>query len=310
MYHTWGQEPLWPLPVAPALPVSDTAYRVIAELSGAWEGGTVPGLYAKPNWQLSKEIPIPDSAWLYLPYLIGEVTIYVGERLWSVGEEKAWIPLLGPGVVRITLKGRGQGGILGGAYLIARKGAVAWPLSPSPNKYQLPSLSAMKSTHQPAETALPFWRRVIAPYTWPKWLWAVGMLWWGAVTFGSYPIREAHWRGPWTTTPPHPLENVLGFSLVLLFIFMIGGGDLPAFFLIATLLIEGLSCLGLRCPIEKIWQSWVPVLVVAWVLSHELPSQWVWWGAWGARTLVITFYVPRLVYLCTGSLFVYLLIFS
>jgi hypothetical protein len=100
MYHSWGQEPLWPLPVAPALPVSDTAYRVIAELSGVWEGGTVPGLYAKPNWQLSREIPIPDSAWLYLPYLVGEVTIYVGERLWSVGEEKAWIPLLGPGVVR------------------------------------------------------------------------------------------------------------------------------------------------------------------------------------------------------------------
>jgi hypothetical protein len=165
MYHSWGQEPLWPLPVAPALPVSDTAYRVIAELSGAWEGGTVPGLYAKPNWQLSREIPIPDSAWLYLPYLVGEVTLYVGERLWSVGEGKAWIPLLGPGVARLTLKGRSPGGILGGAYLIARKGAVAWPLSPVPptkrHKINSPtrrnSASTLAQGHRPfclAEVAL------------------------------------------------------------------------------------------------------------------------------------------------------------
>ena len=85
----------------------------------------MPGLYDEVTWEVSRTISIPDSAWLYLPCLVGEVALYVGERLWSVGERSAWVPLLGPGRVRITLKGYGRGGIIGGAYLVARKGNIA-----------------------------------------------------------------------------------------------------------------------------------------------------------------------------------------
>ncbi len=109
MYHTYYPQPLWPLSAAPLPPVSDTALHVVAELSGTWEGGTVPGLYADSTWQLSREIALPDSAWLYVPYLVGEVSVYVGERLWSRGERLAWIPLIGPGKVKLTLRGKGRG---------------------------------------------------------------------------------------------------------------------------------------------------------------------------------------------------------
>ena len=299
MYHTYHPEPLWPLSAAPLPPVSDTALRVIAELSGPWEGGTVPGLYAESSWQLSREIAIPDSAWLYLPYLVGEVSVYVGERLWSRGERMAWIPFLGPGKVKLTLRGKGQGGLLGGVYLLARKGSMAWPLDA---RSTIPP--------QPLSEALPPQSPEAAKSSNPTWLWAAGMLLWALSVWWSVPIRQAHSRGPWTATPPHPLENGLGLILTGFFLLLLTDWVLLGVFLAISLPLEALFCTWGKCPPQKIWQSWLPVLLLAWIFAHTLPPIGVAWGAWGLRTLTLTLYMPRLAYLCLGSLFLSLLILT
>jgi len=338
MYHTYYPQPLWPLSAAPLPPVSDTALRVVAELSGTWEGGTVPGLYADSTWQLSREIALPDSAWLYVPYLVGEVSVYVGERLWSCGERMAWIPLIGPGKVKLTLRGKGRGGLLGGVYLLARKGPMAWPLdahSFSPPLLLSETLSpqrpeAAKSSNTISQYKLSFWaaasaQRALAAAVrarpsplhikkalaskWynPIWLWPIGMLLWALSAWWSVPIRQAHSRGPWTAVPPHPLENILGLILTGFFLLVLTDWALLGVTLAISLPLETLFCTWHRCPPEKIWQSWLPVLLLAWIFAPAFSPIEVAWGGWGLRTLMLTLYMPRLAYLCLGSAFFYLL---
>lgn len=296
MYHTYYPQPLWPLSAAPLPPVSDTALRVVAELSGTWEGGTVPGLYADSTWQLSREIALPDSAWLYVPYLVGEVSVYVGERLWSRGERLAWIPLIGPGKVKLTLRGKGRGGLLGGVYLLARKGPMAWPLDA--HSFSPPPLLSETLSPQRPEAAKS---------SNPIWLWPAGMLLWALSAWWSVPIRQAHSRGPWTAVPPHPLENILGLILTGFFLLVLTDWALLGVTLAISLPLEALFCTWYRCPPEKIWQSWLPVLLLAWIFAPAFSPIEVAWGGWGLRTLMLTLYMPRLAYLCLGSAFFYLL---
>jgi len=296
MYHTYSPEPLWPVSFAPLPPVSDTALRVIAELSGMWEGGTAPGLYAEPSWQLSREITIPDTAWLYIPYLVGDVSVYVGERLWSRGETSVWVPLLGPGKIKLTLRGDGSGGLPGGAYLLARKGPVAWPLdvhSPSPSRVVLQAPPPPSPEKVQAAS--------------PPWLGAIGMLLWALLAWWSAPIQQANIRGPWTPTSPSPLENGLGLILTGFLLLLLTDWVLLGLILAISLPLEVLFCAWLKCPPEKIWQSWLPVLLLAWIFAHPLPPVWVAWGGWALRSLLLTLYMPRLAYLCLGSLYLYLL---
>lgn len=310
MYHTWTQDPLWPWAAAPPLPFPDTTCRIIAELSGGWQGGTVPGLYDEVSWEVSRAIFIPDSAWLYLPCLVGEVAVYVEERLWSVGERSVWVPLLGPGRVRVTLRGHGRGGIIGGAYLVARKGNVAWPIDSDGFLHRCSGQDTLGTRSASVESFIDLWRKGMDNPVWPMWLWGLTMLLWGVAAFVSYPVREAHWRGPWASTPPHPLENVLGFGMVGFFIFLIAGRGIFSVFLAVSLLVEMVFFPWLRVPFEKIWQSWLPVLGIVWVLLPVVPQAWLLWGAWLGRLLMLTLYMPRLAYLCVGSLFFYLLAFT
>ncbi len=310
MYHTWTQEPLWPWAAAPPLPFPDSTCRIIAELSGNWQGGTVPGLYEEGFWEVSRTIAIPDSAWLYLPCLVGEVALYIEERLWSVGEKSAWVPLLGPGSVRVTLRGHGRGGIMGGAYLVARKGSIAWPIDSEQFSYNCLGRDTMGTRSARAERFINLWRKGMDKPVWPTWVWGLGMLFWGVAAFVSYPVREAYWRGPWASRPPHLLENVLGFGMVGFFIFLIGGKGIFSVFVAVSLLMEVIFFAWLRLPFEKIWQSWLPVWGIAWVLLSVVPQEWLLWGGWLGRTLMVILYMPRLAYLCAGSLFFYLFTFT
>ena len=309
MYHTWTPEPLWPSPVAPPLPYSDTACRIVAELSGAWQGGTVPGLYEEEAWEVSQTISVPDSGWLYFPYLVGNVALYVEGRLWSAAETSAWVPVIGPGSVRITLRGHGKGGIIGGAYLAARKGTVAWPIEPDSHRYERWGLEKAGTPSTSASGFITLWRKGSDKPAWPAWLWGLGMLLWGVVAYMSYPIREAHWRGPWASTPPHPVENALGFSIVGLLILLIAGWSAFLAFIAVAFLVEIVFFPWIGVSIEKIWQSWVPVLGIVWILGFVVPQEWLLWGAWVGRTLTVSLYMPRLAYLCMGVLYLYILVF-
>lgn len=256
----------------------------------------MPGLYADSTWQLSREIALPDSAWLYVPYLVGEVSVYVGERLWSRGERLAWIPLIGPGKVKLTLRGKGRGGLLGGVYLLARKGPMAWPLDA--HSFSPPPLLSETLSPQRPEAAKS---------SNPIWLWPIGMLLWALAAWWSVPIRQAHSRGPWTAVPPHPLENILGLILTGFFLLVLTDWALLGVTLAISLPLEALFCTWYRCPPEKIWQSWLPVLLLAWIFAPAFSPIGVAWGGWGLRTLMLTLYMPRLAYLCLGSVFFYLL---
>ena len=270
----------------------------------------MPGLYDEAVWQLSRTISIPDSAWLYLPCLVGEVALYIEKRLWSVGEKSAWVPLAGPGKVRVTLRGHGKGGIMGGAYLVARSGSVAWPIDNDWSLYKISGLDTMGTRSASAAGFMDLWRKGMKKPVWPPWLWGLSMLLWGVAAYVSYPVREAYWKGPWANTPPHPLENVLGFGMGGFLIFLIGGWSIFSVFMAVSLLAEMVFSPWLRFPFEKIWQSWLPILGIAWVLAPVVAQEWLLWGAWLGRTLMVTLYMPRLAYLCAGILFFYLLTFT
>ncbi len=310
MYHTWTREALWPSAAAPPPPCPDTTCRIIAELSGLWQGGTVPGLYNESSWQLSRELILPDTAWLYFPYLVGETALYIEDRLWTAGEKSAWVPLIGPGKVNITLKGHGKGGVIGGAYLVARKGNVAWPMNTVSGQRKCYGLDTVELRPLLSGSLLHFRQQQTDKPAWPMWLWGLSMVGWGVAAFVSYPIREAHGWGPWASTPPHPIENILGFGLIGFFIFIIFSAGAFTTLIGIGVFLEVLFAKLLRLPFEKIWQSWIPVLGASWILGHVVSQEWIGWGAWLARSLLVSLYMPRLAYLCAGSLSLYILLFT
>jgi hypothetical protein len=125
---------------------------------------------------------------------------------------------------------------------------------------------------------------------------------------GAFPSGKHTAEAPGQPYPPHPLENILGLILTGFFLLVLTDWALLGVTLAISLPLEALFCPWYRCPPEKIWQSWLPVLLLAWIFAPAFSPIGVAWGGWGLRTLMLTLYMPRLAYLCLGSVFFYLLI--
>jgi len=308
MYGSWRGESLWPPPVAPSPPGGSGDWRVVEELSGVWEGGTVPGFYEEGPWALRRRVAIPDTAWLYIYGLIGEAALYINNRLWYVGDTAEWlvVPLVGPGEIEVCLQGPRGGGVLDGIYLMARQGAKAWPVDStewSQRRRRKPAQEA--AILSPPHQSWPLGAH--QQPVWPLWGWGLGMVWWSLMAYWSQPFREAHLRGPWTLTPPHPLENLISFITVSALLYLFYAKSLLFWLICIGLITEIVASFLTVFSIEKIWQSWLPVLLVMIGLTLKVDYAILAWGGWLIRSGLLIWRVPPLAYLCSGNLFLYLL---
>lgn len=104
----------------------DRGYKVIKELSRGWIEGQIPFLSPSP-WKRTQEVEVyGDSVALYLEGVVGKVSVYQERRLlWRGESPQIWVPLVGRGKAKLTIAGE-KGGIIGGAYLVARVDTQVW----------------------------------------------------------------------------------------------------------------------------------------------------------------------------------------
>jgi hypothetical protein len=133
------------------------------------------------------------------------------------------------------------------------------------------------------------------------------MVWWSLMAYWSQPFREAHLRGPWTLTPPHPLENLISFITVSALLYLFYAKSLLFWLICIGLIMEIVASFLTVFSIEKIWQSWLPVLLVMIGLALKVDYAILAWGGWLIRSGLLIWRVPPLAYLCSGNLFLYLL---
>lgn len=134
MYAAFGQSFVSPVAYLPSH-LWQEGYKVVAEISRGREGLQVP-FYTRGFWKLRREVIVQeDSTLLYIEGIVGNLTIIQDGRILLRGRGP-WLSvgLIGKGRMILDIEGDG-GGILGGIYLLARRGMQAWgveryPLSP------------------------------------------------------------------------------------------------------------------------------------------------------------------------------------
>ncbi len=296
MYMIWGRT-LWPLPVAPPLPVPEAStYHVVQELSGLWTGGIVPS-YSEQPWQVERLIHLSEPGWLYLYDLHGAFTLYLSEALIYRGDtHHLAVPIRVPGDLKVRIKWEGAGGLMGGIYVYALKGPVAWPIDTS-------RLWIVRRIPHSEPTPM---RHSLQPRRIPLWVWAAGLGLWGLLAAYGASFREAQWRGPWTKQVPLPFETALSSLMVVSTLLMLWP-DHVVFFLLGTG-IEVIYSIQQRLSLNKLWQSWVSILWITFLLAVSWPQPWWGWLAWGGRAGLLALRFPQFLYLCTGYLSLYLLI--
>lgn len=295
----YGAPPLWPLPVAPPLPTPDgAAYHVVKELSGPWQGGLIPSYNEQP-WQVERLVEVTEPGWLYVYDVQGAFSLYLDGMLMYRGDtHHLAIRIETPSRLKIRIKGKSSGGVIGGVYLYGQRGPVAWPIDTNSRW-----LSRTKPKPSPTLAAASKEVRRGSP---PLWALAAIMGLWGTLAAYGASFREAHWQGPWTKRSPMPLESLFSAFSIAFCIATIWQENL--LFFLGGSLVELFFAIYYRIPLEKLWQSWLPISLVVLIFYIAWPQGWWGWLAWAARTGLLAIRFPEFLYLCTGYLSFYFLI--
>ncbi|MCX7653008.1 MAG: hypothetical protein N2200_09125 [Bacteroidia bacterium] len=325
----------------------DQGYKVVQELSHGWKEAQVP-LFLEGPWQISQIVHVPyDSTVLYIEGAVGKISVYQDMRLlWRGDTENAWIPILGRGSMRLTIKGE-RGGIVGGVYLLVRSDTQAWQREVSPPFLPLCERSVLKLTPAEALSASPLQqgRNACLAYPFPPpgrirsvmharqhklsafieapqfeikpyFLYRTGfVLIWAVLAgmFAYFPaLRQAFWQGWLKAVSTDPVETILGLVWVGMgagmSLWSVGKESWLWIFLL-TLATESVFFGWFFGKVHWVWQSWLLPIGIVSIVTLLYPHLFtpVGIGVWVIRSLRFSLHSLKFIYLCSAEMFMLLL---